>query len=75
MATPKPYRELTAELAEANRVIRELEEANEGLQERIDQIAGLAVEDDDDEFDPFDENGEGCVNDEDYVRDTDERHG
>ena len=74
MATPKPYRELTAELAEANRTIRELQEENENLQERIDQIAGIAAEDDD-ELDQFDENGEGCVNDEDYIRDADERHG
>ena len=74
MATPKPYRELSAELAEANRVIRELQEENENLQERIDQIAGIAAEDDD-ELDQFDENGEGCVNDEDYIRDADERHG
>jgi len=49
MAASKPYGQLKAELAEANRTIRELEEANEELQDRIDQIAGIAVEEDDED--------------------------
>jgi len=56
MAASKPYGQLKVELAEANRTIQELEEENEGLQDRIDEIAGIAVEDDDDEED--DEEGD-----------------
>lgn len=49
MAGKRTYQDLKAELAEANRTIRELEDENEELQDRLDEIAGIAAEDDDEE--------------------------
>jgi len=80
MATKRTYEDLKAELAEANRTIRELETENEGLQDRIDQIAGIAVEEededqgeeegdtegDDDDEDEADEDGGASDDDESY---------
>lgn len=51
MARKKTYEELRAELTEANRTIDELEDENEDLQDRLDEIAGLAAEDEDEEED------------------------
>lgn len=62
MAGKKTYQDLKAELAEANRTIRELEDENEELQDRLDEIAGIAAEDDDE-----DEEGEGEPDDEEAV--------
>lgn len=49
MARKKTYEELRAELTEANRTIGELEDENEDLQDRLDEIAGLASEDEDED--------------------------
>lgn len=51
MATTKTTAELRAELVEARRVIRELEEENADLQDRIDEIAGIAGEDEEEDDD------------------------
>lgn len=51
MATTKTTAELRAELVEARRVIRELEEENADLQDRIDEIAGIAGEEEDEDED------------------------
>ncbi len=44
MPYKKSTAELKAELAEARRTIRDLEEENEVLQQRIGEIAGIANE-------------------------------
>ncbi len=49
MAYKKTSAELKAELAEARHTIRELEVENEELQDRIDEIAGIASEGDEEE--------------------------
>lgn len=49
MARKKTYEELRAELAEANRTVAELEDENEELADRLDEIAGIAVEEEEDE--------------------------
>ena len=68
MAVKKTYQDLKAELAEANRTIVELEAENEELQDRLDEIAGIAAEDDDE-----DEEGEGDLDDEEVLETADRR--
>lgn len=43
----KSATDLKAELADARRTIRELEDDNEDLQDRLDEIAGIVVEEED----------------------------
>jgi hypothetical protein len=58
MAYKKTTAELKAELADARRTIRELEEDNDELQDRLDAVAGIVVEDEDEEEDEEDEDGD-----------------
>jgi hypothetical protein len=46
-----------------NRTIRELEDENEELQDRLDEIAGIAAEDDDEEEEGGDDDSAGIVAD------------
>ncbi len=66
MAYRKTAAELKAELAESRRTIRELEDENEDLQDRLDEIAGIVVEDDEEE-DGDDEDGDEDETDDEEV--------
>jgi len=51
MAYRKTAADLKAELADARRTIRELEDDNDELQDRLDEIAGIVVEGEEEEED------------------------
>ena len=72
MSYRKTASELRAELADSRRTIRELEDENEELQDRLDAVAGIVVESGDDEDE--DEGEEGDEDgDEDELDDEDAR--
>jgi len=73
MSYRKTASELRAELADSRRTIRELEDENEELQDRLDAVAGIVVDDgeeEDEEDDEEDEDGDGEELDDEDARAT-----